>query len=237
MHRWRHRTGKSPGVTCQDPQVEFHRLNPCRKRYPGGGVQEQAFGSNLKPVTLELGGKSPVVVFPDADLDKVAQNIAGQLFLLNAQMKAVVDAHKSTRVLGQDPLDINTAWSPVYNHRQNEVVKGFLSDIHTQGTVVTGIAAVEGRGCYVQPTIVRGPFKGARVERESFGPILAVGKFATEEEALAKANDTETGLTVTLCTKDFGRILHFSKLMERMEAGLIQANRGLAVGVQTPFPG
>jgi aldehyde dehydrogenase (NAD+) len=247
-HRWLE-TRQSAGKTRQDSQIEFHRF------HSGGKViQVAAAKSNLKSVSLELGSKSPVVVFPDADLNKAAQNIAGQLFILNAQvyatgrriyahesivdelvakMKAIVDAGEPTRIPGRDPLDVATTWSPIYNHKQHEVVKGFLSDIHTHGTVITGGAAVEGPGCYVQPTIVRDPVEGARVVNEEvFGPILVVGKFTTEEEALTKANRTETGLTATLWTKDFERILRFSK---RREAGLIQVNRGLAVGIQQPF--
>ncbi|KAF5011155.1 hypothetical protein FDECE_2719 [Fusarium decemcellulare] len=247
--------GLEPGKALAE-HAKIRKLSFTGSIPAGKAIQVAAARSNLKSVTLELGGKSPVVVFPDADLDKAAQNIAGQLFLLNAQvcatgsriyahesiiddlvakMKTVVDAGEAARVPGRDPLDMKTTWSPIYNHRQHEVVKGFLSDIDHQGTVVTGGAAVEGPGCYVQPTILRDPIKGARVVNEEvFGPILVVDKFTTEDEALDKANDTETGLTATLWTKDFGRILRLSK---RMEAGMIQVNRGLAVGIQMPFAG
>ncbi|KAF4460030.1 Aldehyde dehydrogenase [Fusarium albosuccineum] len=247
--------GLEPGKALAE-HAKIRKLSFTGSIPAGKAIQVAAARSNLKSVTLELGVKSPVVIFPDADLDKAAQNIAGQLFLLNAQvcatgsriyahesivddlvakMKTVVDAGEAARVPGRDPLDMNTTWSPIYNHRQHEVVKGFLSDIDHQGTVVTGGAAVEGPGCYVQPTILRDPIKGARVVNEEiFGPILVVDKFTTEEEALAKANDTETGLTATLWTTDFGRIL---RLCKRMEAGMIQVNRGLAVGIQMPFAG
>ncbi|KAI3572489.1 Aldehyde/histidinol dehydrogenase [Fusarium oxysporum f. sp. albedinis] len=237
--------GLKPGKALAK-HARIRKLSFTGSIQAGKSIQVAAAKSNLKSVTLELGSKSPVVVFPDADLDKAAQNIAGQLFILIAQVcatgsriyahesivdelvaktKAIVDAGEPTRIPGRDPLDVATTWSPIYNHKQHEIVKGFLSDIHTQGTVITGGAAVEGPGCYVQPTIVRDPF---------LDPILVVGKFTTEEEALTKANRTETGLTATLWTKDFGRILRFSK---RMEAGLIQVNRGLAVGIQQPFVG
>ncbi|KAG7003373.1 putative aldehyde dehydrogenase-like protein [Fusarium oxysporum f. sp. conglutinans] len=247
--------GLKPGKALAK-HARIRKLSFTGSIQAGKSIQVAAAKSNLKSVTLELGSKSPVVVFPDADLDKAAQNIAGQLFILIAQVcatgsriyahesivdelvaktKAIVDAGEPTRIPGRDPLDVATTWSPIYNHKQHEIVKGFLSDIHTQGTVITGGAAVEGPGCYVQPTIVRDPVEGARVVNEEvFGPILVVGKFTTEEEALTKANRTETGLTATLWTKDFGRILRFSK---RMEAGLIQVNRGLAVGIQQPFVG
>ncbi|KAH7024214.1 Aldehyde/histidinol dehydrogenase [Ilyonectria destructans] len=222
----------------------------------GKAVQVEAAKSNLKSVSLELGGKSPVVVFPDADLDKAAQTIASQLFMFSAQicitgsriyahdsivdelvakMKGVVDAHAPVRIPGADPMDPNTLWSPIFNHKQHEVVKGFLADLDKESTVVTGGKTAGDKGCYIEPTIVRDPIFGARIEREEvFGPILMVGKFSSEEEALAKANDTETGLTATLWTKDFGRILRFSR---RLEAGTIQVNKGISLGVNIPFAG
>lgn len=247
--------GLEPGKALAE-HAKIRKLSFTGSISAGKAIQVAAARSNLKSVTLELGGKSPVVVFPDTYLDMAAHNIAGQLFMLNAQvcatgsriyahesiiddliakMKAIVNAGEAARVPGRDPLDMNTTWSPIYNHKQFEVVKGFLSDIDRQATVVTGGVAMEGPGCYVQPTIVRDPIEGARVVKEEvFGPILVVDGFTTEEEALAKANDTETGLTATLWTADFGRILRFSK---GMEAGMIQVNRGLSVGVQMPFGG
>ncbi|KAF4985768.1 hypothetical protein FDECE_16327 [Fusarium decemcellulare] len=222
----------------------------------GKAIQVEAAKSNLKSVTLELGGKSPVVVFPDADLDKAVETIASQLFVFNAQicvtgsriyahesimdelvakMKAVVDAHAPVRIPGADPTDPGTLWSPLFNHKQHGIVKGFLDDLEKESTVVTGGKPASDKGCYIEPTIVRDPVPGARVEREEvFGPILMVARFSSEEEALAKANDTETGLTATVWTKDFGRILRFSR---RMEAGVVQVNKGSYFDVNAPFGG
>ncbi|KAH7020569.1 Aldehyde/histidinol dehydrogenase [Ilyonectria destructans] len=219
-------------------------------------IRKLSFTGLIASVSLELGGKSPVVVFPDADLDKAAQTIASQLFMFSAQicvtgsriyahesivdelvakMKGVVDAHAPVRIPGADPMDPNTLWSPIFNHKQHEVVKGFLADLDKESTVVTGGKTASEKGCYIKPTIVRDPILGARIEREEvFGLILMVGKFSSEEEALAKANDTETGLTATLWTKDFGRILRFSR---RLEAGTIQVNKGISLGANIPFSG
>ncbi|KAI0974625.1 aldehyde dehydrogenase domain-containing protein [Xylaria arbuscula] len=216
-------------------------------------VQQAAAKSNLKKVTLELGGKSPVIVFPDADLEKASQLSAaflalnGQGCLLGtrmyvhedvaqemiARMKGIVEYMGAS--LGSDPLDPSTITSPLYNHRQKEVVMKFIEEGKNEATLLTGGSAVEGKGCYVQPTIFINPSKSAKVLKEEvFGPVLTIVTFKDEQEALDMANDTEYGLAAYVHTKDLGRALRFTK---NLQAGMVAVNSAMAYDKTRPFGG
>ncbi|KAI1356418.1 aldehyde dehydrogenase domain-containing protein [Xylaria sp. FL0043] len=216
-------------------------------------VQQAAAKSNLKKVTLELGGKSPVIVFQDADLEKASKMSAaflalnGQGCLLGtrmyvhedvaqemiARMKGIVE-YMGTG-LGSDPLSPSTITSPLYNHRQKEVVMKSIEEGKNEATLLTGGSAVGEKGCYVQPTIFINPSKSARVLREEvFGPVLTIVTFKDEQEALDMANDTEYGLAAYVHTKDLGRALRFTK---NLQAGMVAVNSAMAYDKTRPFGG
>lgn len=216
-------------------------------------VQQAAAKSNLKKVTLELGGKSPVIVFPDADLERAAKSAAtfvalnGQGCLLGtrmyvhedvaqemtARMKGIVEYMAST--LESDPLSPTTLSSPLYNHRQKEVVLKYLEEGKKEATLLTGGATVGEKGCYVQPTIFINPSKSAKILKEEiFGPVLTIVTFKDEEEVLEMANDTEYGLAAYVHTKDLARALRFTK---DLQAGTVVVNGGLAYDRSRPFGG
>ncbi|KAI0817562.1 aldehyde dehydrogenase domain-containing protein [Xylaria sp. FL0064] len=216
-------------------------------------VQQAAAKSNLKKVTLELGGKSPVIVFQDANLEKASKMSAaflalnGQGCLLGtrmyvhedvaqemiARMKGIVE-YMGTG-LGSDPLNPSTITSPLYNHRQKEVVMKFIEEGKSEATLLTGGSAVGEKGCYVQPTIFIKPSKSAKVLREEvFGPVLTIVTFKDEQEALEMANDTEYGLAAYVHTKDLGRALRFTK---NLQAGMVAVNSAMAYDKTRPFGG
>ena len=206
----------------------------------GRKVQVAAAQSNLKSVTMELGGKSPIVVFPDADLENAVQG-ALQFVLLNGQVcsagtrlylhnsiadsfigKLVAAVKGAGGQLGGDPTAPETLACPLFNHRQKEIVTGFIESGKKEATLVTGGGVLGDKGCYLEPTVFVDPQPDARVLREEiFGPVLVVVRFETEEEALAAANDTEYGLAAYLWTRDVARALRFSR---GVEAGAVKVN-------------
>ncbi|KAI8949683.1 aldehyde dehydrogenase domain-containing protein [Xylaria longipes] len=216
-------------------------------------VQQAAARSNLKKVTLELGGKSPVIVFQDADLEKASKMSAaflalnGQGCLLGTRMYVHEDVAQEmiTRMkgiaeymgttLGSDPLDPSTMTSPLFNHRQKDVVLKYIEEGKKEATLLTGGSAVGEKGCYIQPTIFVNPSKSAKVlHEEIFGPVLTIVTFKDEQEVLDMANDTEYGLAAYVHTKDLGRALRFTK---SLEAGMIAVNSSMAYDRARPFGG
>jgi aldehyde dehydrogenase (NAD+) len=216
-------------------------------------VQQAAAKSNLKKVTLELGGKSPVIVFPDADLEKASKASASFLALngqgcvlgtrmyvhedvaqeMIARMKGIVEYMGTT--LGSDPLSPATLSSPLYNHRHKEIVMKFIEEGKKEATLLTGGSAVEGKGCYVQPTIFVNPSKTAKILKEEvFGPVLTIVTFKDEQEVLEMANDTEYGLAAYVHTRDLSRALRFTK---DLQAGTVLVNAGFAYSRTRPFGG
>ncbi|KAI0100331.1 aldehyde dehydrogenase domain-containing protein [Nemania sp. FL0031] len=216
-------------------------------------VQQAAARSNLKKVTLELGGKSPVIVFEDADLEKASKMAAAFLALngqgcllgtrlyvhedvaqeMTARMKGIAEYMGSS--LGANPLESSTVTSPLYNHRQKEVVMKFIEEGKNEATLLTGGSSVGEKGCYVQPTIFINPSKSAKVlNEEVFGPVLTIVTFKDEQEALDMANDTEYGLAAYVHTKDLGRALRFTK---DLQAGMVSVNSAMAYDRTRPFGG
>ncbi|KAI0466410.1 aldehyde dehydrogenase domain-containing protein [Xylaria cf. heliscus] len=216
-------------------------------------VQQAAARSNLKKVTLELGGKSPVIVFQDADLEKASKMSAAFLALngqgcilgtrmyvhedvapeMTARMKGIVEYMGTS--LGSDPLDPSTLTSPLFNHRQRDVVLKYIEEGKKEATLLTGGSAVGEKGCYVQPTIFVNPSKSAKVlHEEIFGPVLTIVTFKEEQEVLDLANDTEYGLAAYVHTKDLGRALRFTK---NLEAGMVAVNSSMVYDRTRPFGG
>ncbi|KAF2022758.1 aldehyde dehydrogenase [Setomelanomma holmii] len=219
----------------------------------GKKVQIAGTNSNLKRVTLELGGKSPVIVFPDADLANAAQSGASFLALNGqgcvlgtriyvhediadaylAQLKAMVEHHAST--LGADPFDMKTMSSPLYHPQQKEVVMRFLEQGKKEAETVTGGKSWGEKGHYVEPTIFFKPTADADiVKKEIFGPVVVVDTFKTEDEVLHKANDTEYGLGAAVFTKDIDRAIRFAL---KLEAGSVTVNNSQPFHPTVPFGG
>jgi len=219
----------------------------------GRKVQVAAAQSNLKRVTLELGGKSPVLVFDDADLDNALQNVLafltfnGQGCVLGTRVyvqetiasdfieKLTKQVEGAATMLGSDPFEKTSFMSPLFHHRQRDTVMKFLNQGKTEATLVTGGSSWGDKGCFVQPTIFYKPKDGADVvQKEIFGPVIVVDTFSTEDEALIKANNSEYGLAAYVYTKNLDRAIRLSK---KLEAGSVAVNFANPTHVTIPFGG
>lgn len=208
---------------------------------------------NLALTTLELGGKSPIVVFDDADLDTAANAIvagnfgasgqscvAGTRVLLQAGIRqAVLErvAERAGRIRIGDPQDPASEMGPLATRAQLDHVERAVAAAQAEGArLVTGGARPPGaRGWYYQPTVLDCPHQRITTVREElFGPVLSALSFETEEEAVALANDTAYGLASGVFTRDLGRGL---RMMKRIRAGIVWINTYRAVSPMAPFGG
>lgn len=219
----------------------------------GRAIQIAAAKSNLKRVTLELGGKSPVLVFDDADIPNAVANtmaflsLNGQGCVLGTRvyvqegvaevfveyLKQGVNQVAST--LGADPFAEGTFSSPLFHHRQRDTVAGFLEQGKADATLITGGNTWGEKGCYIEPTIFYKPKAGADIlTKEIFGPVIVIDTFKTEAEVLEKANDTEYGLGAYVYTKSLDRAVRLSKALE---AGSVAVNVANPTHITLPFGG
>lgn len=207
----------------------------------GRRLLEASARSNLKRVYLELGGKSPNIVFADtADLDEAAKVSANGIFRNSGQVcvagsrllveRAVHDAfveklaaHARTMKVG-DPLDVATAAGAVNSLRQLEQNLGFVEEARAAGREIMGGNRIleETGGYFMEPTIVTGVSPQDRLAQEEvFGPVLAVMPFDTEDEAVALANGTDFGLAAAVWTADLSRA---HRMVRRIRAGIVHVN-------------
>lgn len=207
---------------------------------------------NLKRVSLELGGKSPNIVFDDADLDAaVAASlvgfvaITGQVCLAGTRLfvqrgihdrfvEAMVAAVSQLSV--GDPFDPTTAVGPLASQQQYEKVSSYLALGKDEGAVAAiGGEVGTGSGYYVQPTVFTGVHNNMRIAREEiFGPVLSVIAFDDEAEAIRLANDTEYGLAAALWTNDLRRAHSVAKAIK---AGTVWINNYFQLDPRMPFGG
>ena len=219
----------------------------------GIGVQQKAAGT-VKRVTLELGGKSPVVVFADADLKSAAAGAIVGIFYNKGEVCAAgsrlfVERKVHDELVGQlverakklnlgDPLDPNTRMGPVAMKSQHESVLGYIEKGKAEGAKVAfgGKAAqVNGKGYFIEPTIMTGATNEMTIAREEiFGPVLTVIPFDTAEEALKLANDTPYGLASGVYTNDIGKAHKFAR---GLKAGTVWVNMYNFYDPGVPFGG
>jgi (Z)-2-((N-methylformamido)methylene)-5-hydroxybutyrolactone dehydrogenase len=206
----------------------------------------------LTRLSLELGGKSAHLVFADADLEAAANGVVAGIFAASGQtciagsrllvhdevhddLVARLVRRAATIALG-DPLDDATEMGPVASDRQRESVLGFIDRARQDGAeVVVGGGVDERGGLFVQPTILTAVTPDMEIAREEvFGPVLAVTRFETEDEAVALANGTPYGLAAGVWTEDVRRA---HRVAHRLRAGNVWVNSYRVVAPNVPFGG
>jgi phenylacetaldehyde dehydrogenase len=211
-----------------------------------------AAAGNLKKLSLELGGKSPVLVMADADLTLASAGAARGIFINSGQAcmagsriyvhSSVHDdfverlaVHARALRLG-DGFDPATDLGPLISQRQlDRVCRLVKSGVVDQAQIVTGGAALDRPGYFMPPTVMTGPRPGAEILREEiFGPVVTVMRFDDVDEAVVAANDTEYGLAAAIWTNDI-KLGH--RTARRIKAGSVWLNCQLATDRSLPFGG
>jgi betaine-aldehyde dehydrogenase len=206
-----------------------------------------AAAADLKRTHLELGGKAPVVVFDDVDVEKTAEAIAGAGYFNAGQ-----DCTAATRVLVQSSIadDFTAALSdaakstkvgpdgyfgPVNNAAQLSRVQGFIERTPAHADVVTGGNRIGDRGYFFEPTVVAGlQQRDEMIQDEVFGPVITVQRFDDEAQAVRWANDVRFGLSASVWTQNHGRAMRVSR---RLDFGAVWINTHLPFVSEMPHGG
>ncbi|MEM6615005.1 MAG: aldehyde dehydrogenase [Pseudomonadota bacterium] len=219
----------------------------------GRMFMQYAGQSNMKAVWPETGGKSPNLVFADCeDLDTAADMAAfgiffnqGEVCSANSRLyveRSIKDAFieklvaRAEAAQPGDPLDPASKMGAIVDETQTAGIMEFVDGGKASATLVTGgnRVTVDGKGCFVEPTIFETSQDNPLARDEIFGPVLSVIPFDTEDEAIVMANDTVYGLAASVWTDNLSRAIRVS---ERLHAGTVSVNTVDALSAQTPFGG
>lgn len=224
----------------------------------GRAIKAAAAKSNLKRVSLELGGKSPLIVFPDADLAKAVPIAARSIVSMSGQMciassrvyvhSSIIDEFQAKvgetmKAMAKNPASNNphlaeTIYAPQADKLQFKQVMSYLDAAkESSGEVVLGGNRLGDKGYYVEPTIILNPDANSRVVKEEiFGPVMSLMPFDDEDEVLERANDTEFGLYASIFTKDISRAMRVAKKFQSGQVA-INTSSGSLIAMDMPFSG
>ena len=241
--------GEVGSALVTDPRVDKVSLTGS---VPTGRKVYAAAAEGIKHVTMELGGKSPMIVFDDADIENAVGGAILGNFYSSGQVCSNgtrVFVHKAikeqfltrlTERLGNavigDPMDPDTSFGPMVSERQMNIALGYVEKGKAEGArLVTGGAQIDREGFYMQPTVFADVTDDMIIAREEiFGPVMAALEFEDEDEVMARANDTEFGLAAGVFTKDLTRA---HRVAARFEAGTCFINTYNDAPVEAPFGG
>ena len=217
-----------------------------------GKIILKASAGNLKKVSLELGGKAPNIIFPDADLDQAVPTAMMGVFFNSGQVccagtRIFVQRDKYDEVVGKlanfskgvtmgDPFDQKSTIGPLVSREQFDRVKGYLDVGKKEGAkVAAGGDAGTGKGYFVNPTLFTGVKNDMRIAREEiFGPVGAAMSFTDENDAVFQGNNTDYGLSAAVWTLDLSRA---HKMARSLKAGTVWVNCFNQLDPITPFGG
>ncbi|MCC7251793.1 aldehyde dehydrogenase family protein [Hyphomicrobium sp.] len=220
---------------------------------PTGIAVATAAAKDVKSLSLELGGKSPIVVFDDADLEQVVEWVMFGIFWNQGQVCSATSrliaqqgiagplverlAAEAQRIKIGDGMGEGVQLGPLVSHQQYDKVLGYMETGKREATLVCGGGRPAGfnAGYFVEPTIFTNVPPSARIwNEEIFGPVLSVADFKTEDEALTLANTTEFGLAAAVMTKDLERA---ERVADRLEAGVVWINCSQPNFLEPPWGG
>ncbi|MCA8884883.1 MAG: betaine-aldehyde dehydrogenase [Rhodobacteraceae bacterium] len=232
-----------------DPRVNKVSLTGS---VPTGRKVYAAAAAGMKHVTMELGGKSPLIIFDDADLDDAVSAAINGNFYSSGQIcsngtrvfvhRAIKEAflqrladRVSNAVIG-DPMDEATNFGPMVSEAQTAIVLGYIAKGQAEGArLVTGGTRLDRPGCFIAPTVFADVTDGMTIAREEiFGPVLSVLDFDDEADVIARANATDFGLAGAVFTRDLTRA---HRVVAALEAGTCWINTYNLTPVEMPFGG
>ncbi|KAH7346105.1 aldehyde dehydrogenase [Pyrenochaeta sp. MPI-SDFR-AT-0127] len=233
--------------------MDIDKISFTGSALTGRKIQEASAKSNMKRVTLELGGKSPSLIFDDANIDNALHH-ASRGFLWNNSQACVATSRtfvhediapkfiermkerflQLRKEIGH-PADPKTFIGPLADRFQFERVMDLIETGKKEGELIVGGNRIGDKGYYVEPTIFLNPTDDARIYRdEIFGPVLTIRTFKTDDEAIKLANDTNYGLSACIFTSSIGRALLLSK---KINSGMININSSQTFGPDAPMGG